>query len=170
MILTHPCTDQFDREHHAPYVEFFHNLLPETRDAMELHKKHESKFAANPAYVQMYRTGHAYHPAHPFFMWYWGEAGRQWLGKVIVVGADNAYAPKLLGWETATSMNEALEMAKGNTPSPEITLLHMPPIVMTEVTLAPPIPHAAPKLGGGGESANGHGSNGHIQATKTTGG
>ena len=25
--------------------------------------------------------GHAYHPAHPFYMWYWGEAGRQWLGE-----------------------------------------------------------------------------------------
>jgi len=135
MIITHPCSDRFDREHHAPYVEFFHNLLPETRDAAVLHEKYEAKFAANPAYIQMYRTGNAYHPAHPFFMWYWGEAGRQWLGRVIVVGADNAYAPKLLGWETATSMNEALEMAKGTAPhaSPEITLLHMPPILMADV-------------------------------------
>src|SRR5262249_28523514 len=32
MIITHPCTDQFDKEHHAPYIEFVHNLLPETRD------------------------------------------------------------------------------------------------------------------------------------------
>jgi hypothetical protein len=161
MILTHPCSDRFDREHHASYVEFFHNLLPETRDAVELHTKYEEKFASNPAYIQMYRTGHAYHPAHPFFMWYWGEAGRQWLGKVIVVGADNAYAPKLLGWETATSMNEALEMARGSAPhaSPDITLLHMPPIVMAEVTGAPPIPSAPPKLGDAGVNGqtNGHG-------------
>src|SRR5437762_5724304 len=42
-----------------------------------------------PAYIEMYRSGNAYHPAHPFFMWYWGEAGRQWLGRVIVVGADH---------------------------------------------------------------------------------
>jgi hypothetical protein len=49
----------------------------------------------------MYRTGHAYHPTHPFFMWYWGEAGRQHIGRVIVVGADNEYIPKLLGYETA---------------------------------------------------------------------
>ncbi|MGO9715299.1 MAG: lactate racemase domain-containing protein [Polyangiaceae bacterium] len=175
MIITHPCTDQFDREHHAPYVEFFHNLLPETRDAVELHQKYEAKLASNPAYIQMYRTGNAYHPAHPFFMWYWGEAGRQWLGKVIVVGADNAYVPKLLGWETATSMSEALEMAKGNTPhsSPEITLLHMPPILMADVSGAPP-PHAeTPKLaqanGNGITAANGHGSNGHLKTDKNSG-
>jgi nickel-dependent lactate racemase len=168
MIVTHPVSDRFDREHHAPYVEFFHNLLPETRDAMELHKKYEEKFASNPAYVQMYRTGNAYHPAHPFFMWYWGEAGRQWLGRVIVVGADNAYAPKLLGWETATSMNEALEMAKGSTPhaSPDITLLHMPPILMAEVSGAAPIMPEPPKLEG---ATNGHGSNGHVHAAKQNG-
>ncbi len=80
MIILHPCTDQFDNEHHAPYIEFVHRLLPETRDAMELHRRFEANFAANPAYLGMYRQGHAYHPTHPFFMWYWGEAGRQHLG------------------------------------------------------------------------------------------
>jgi hypothetical protein len=120
---------------------------------MELHKKYEAKFASNPAYIEMYRSGNAYHPAHPFFMWYWGEAGRQWLGRTIVVGADNAYVPKILGWETARSMNEALEMAKGNTPSPDITLLHMPPILMADVSGAPPV---APASHGNGALTNGH--------------
>jgi hypothetical protein len=69
-------------------------------------------------------------------MWYWGEAGRQHTGRVIVVGADNEYIPKLMGWETARTMNEALEMAKDTAPpSPDIVLMHMPPIVMAEVTV-----------------------------------
>ncbi len=136
MIICHPCTDEFDKNHHAPYIEFVHNLLPETRDAMELHKRYERKFASNPAYIQMYRTGNAYHPAHPFFMWYWGEAGRQHLGRVIVVGADNEYIPKLLGYETARTMAEALEMAKDTAPqTPQITMMHIPPIMMAEVTV-----------------------------------
>ncbi len=136
LIITHPCTDQFDKEQHASYIEFVHNLLPETRDGLELHKRYEAKFAANPAYIQMYRTGHAYHPSHPFFMWYWGEAGRQHLGRVIVVGADNEYIPKLLGYETAKTMSEALDMAKDTSPqSPEITMLHTPPLLMADVTL-----------------------------------
>ncbi len=137
MIVLHPCTDRFDNEHHAPYIEFVHRLLPITRDAMELHKNFESEFANNPAYIEMYRTGHAYHPTHPFFMWYWGEAGRQHIGRVIVVGADNEYIPKLLGWETARSMDEALRMAKLTAPKdPEILALHVPPIGMAEVTSA----------------------------------
>ncbi len=136
MIVLHPCTDQFDNEHHAPYIEFVHRLLPETRDAMELHKRFESKFASNPAYIEMYRAGNAYHPAHPFFMWYWGEAGRQHLGRMIVVGADNEYIPSLLGWETARTMDEALRMAKATAPpQPEILALHAPPMVMAEMSV-----------------------------------
>jgi len=135
MIVLHPCTDLFDNEHHAPYIEFVHRLLPETRDAMELHKKYEQKFANNPAYIEMYRFGNAYHPTHPFFMWYWGEAGRQHIGRMIVVGPDNEYIPKLLGWETARTMEEALRMAKQTAPpQPDILCLHPPPMLMCEVT------------------------------------
>ena len=135
LIITHPMTDKFDEEHHAPYIEFVHDVLPQTRDAMEMHKKFEEGFAKNPAYIQKYRTGHAYHPAHPFFMWYWGEAGRQHIGRVIVVGADNEYVPKLLGYETAKNMSEALDMAKGTElKTPSITNFHFPPIMMADVT------------------------------------
>ena len=134
MIIFHPCTDQFDKEHHASYIEFVHDVLPLTLDAMVMHRTHEERFATNPAYIEMYRRGHAYHPAHPFYMWYWGEAGRQHLGRVIVVGADNDYIPKLLGYETARSFPEALAMAGGGVSRPEITMLHAPPIVMADVT------------------------------------
>lgn len=134
MIVLHPCTDKFDAEQHAPYIEFVHRVLPETRDAMEMHKVFEPKFAKNPAYLEMFRFGHAYHPTHPFFMWYWGEAGRQHLGRMIVVGADNEYIPKLLGWETARTMDEALRMAKQTAPqNPEILCIHPPPMLMAEV-------------------------------------
>mgnify|MGYP000579339185 CR=1 FL=1 len=134
MIVLHPCTDKFDNDQHAPYIEFVHRLLPETRDAMELHKRYEKKFAENPAYIEMYRSGHAYHPAHAFFMWYWGEAGRQHTGRVIVVGADNEYIPKLMGWETARSMDEALRMARSTAPArPDILALHVAPTMMVEM-------------------------------------
>ena len=78
---------------------------------MELHKRYEKSFAKNPSYIQLYRTGKAYHPAHPF-IWYWGENGRQHRGRVIVVGADNEYVPGILGYETAASMSDALRMAR----------------------------------------------------------
>jgi len=139
MIILHPCTDKFDREQHLAYVEFFHKILPKTRDAMELHKKHEAEFSKNPAYIQMYRTGKAYHPAHPFYMWYWGENGRQYVNRVIVVGADNEYIPGILGYETASTMSEALRMAKETAPpDPSITCLRICPVVMADVEVEEP--------------------------------
>jgi lactate racemase len=136
MIILHPCTDKFDHEQHTPYIEFVHRLLPETRDALELHKRYEAKFASDPALLSMFRNGNAYHPAHPFFMWYWGEAGRQHLGRVIVVGADNEYIPRILGYETAKTMAEALYMAKnGEQRSLSVTCLHVPPLVMADVSV-----------------------------------
>jgi len=134
VIAFHPCTDHFDKTQHLAYVEFVHKLLPKTRDAMELHKKYEREFASNPAYVQMYRTGNAYHPAHPFFMWYWGENGRQHIGRVIIVGADNEYIPSLLGYETASTFAEALQMARETAPpDPSLTCLHICPMLMADV-------------------------------------
>lgn len=136
LIITHPCSDKFDQEQHAPYAEFVHRVLPETRDAMTMHKKFEAEFAKNPAYIQAYRTGYAYHPVHPFYMWYWGEPGRQHLGRVIVVGADNSYIPKLLGYETARTMSEALEMARGtHGRDMTVTMMHTAPMLMADVTV-----------------------------------
>src|SRR5205085_2248948 len=137
LIVTHPCMDEFDPVQHPSYIEFFHRLLPETTDAMTLHMKYEREFAQNPSYVHLYRKGNAYHGAHPFYMWYWGENGRQHLGQIIAVGTENTHVPELMGWERADTLAEAIDMARGRQGrSAEITLMHHPPMVMTEVALA----------------------------------
>src|SRR5712671_474968 len=137
LILTHPCMDEFDPVQHPSYIEFFHRLLPETTDAMELHRKYEREFAQNPSYVHLYRKGNAYHGAHPFYMWYWGENGRQHLGQIIAVGAENQHVPRLMGWERADTLAEAVDMARGRQGrTAQITLMHHPPMVMTEVAVS----------------------------------
>jgi lactate racemase len=134
IILCHPAYDEFDPEHHPSYIEFFNRLLPETRDAMVLEHKYEREFASNPSYVHLYRKGNAYHGAHPFYMWYWGENGRQHVGKVIVAGAENNHVPELLGWERTDTLSEAIEEARGFMGrSATVSLVHMPPILQTDV-------------------------------------
>ena len=136
LIVTHPCMDEFDPVQHPSYIEFFHRLLPETTDAMTLHKKYENEFAQNPSYVHLYRKGNAYHGAHPFYMWYWGENGRQHLGQIIAVGTENTHVPKMMGWERADTLAEAIDMARGRQGrSANISLMHHPPMVMTDVAL-----------------------------------
>jgi hypothetical protein len=138
LIITHPLYDEFDPLHHPSYIEFFHRLLPETRDSFELQRKYEPEFAHRPDYIRAYRTGHAYHSVHPFYMWYWGENGRAHVGKVIVVGAESKRAAQTLGWETASSMDEALEMAQSHVGrKPSVTLMHFAPILMADLRGAP---------------------------------
>ena len=48
MILTHPCYDEFDHEHHPSYIEFFNRLLPETRDAMKLRAQVRGRVRQEP--------------------------------------------------------------------------------------------------------------------------
>ena len=93
LILTHPCSDKFDPVHHPSYIEFFNRILTETTDAYTIEKKYQDELAYNPSYIEMYRRGNAYHGAHPCFMWYWGQRGREKASRVIVVGADNATVP-----------------------------------------------------------------------------
>ncbi len=134
MIVTHPLSDAFDPDHHPSYIEFFHRLLPDTTDSYVLQKKYQDEFAYNPSYVELYRRGNAYHGAHPFYMWYWGQAGREHLGKVIAVGADSAAVPRLLGWERAETLHDAIAMARSFVGrSADITMLHHPPILITDV-------------------------------------
>ena len=135
LIVTHPCSDKFDATHHPSYIEFFNRLLPETRDSYTLEKKYQDEFAYNPSYVEMYRRGNAYHGAHPFYMWYWGQRGRERVGRVIVVGSDNTTVPGLLGWERADTLAEAISMGRSTMGrSAQITMMHHPPILITDVT------------------------------------
>ncbi len=134
LIVTHPCYDDWDPEHHPSYIEFFNRCLTETRDSIELQDRWEEEFAHNPNYVEMYRRGNAYHGVHPFYMWYWAENGQAHVGRVIVVGAENDHVPERLGWLTADSMEEALEMAYGfHGANPDITMMHHPPFMIADV-------------------------------------
>jgi hypothetical protein len=135
LIVTHPMEDRFDAKQHPAYIEFVHRLLPETRDAYELHKKYERQFAEDPTYIEMYRHGNAYHGSHPFFMWYWGEGGRQHIGRVIMAGARDEYMCSLFGYEPAANLHEAIAMARDSSPpSPEITYFASRSIFLCDVT------------------------------------
>ncbi|HEV2178653.1 MAG TPA: lactate racemase domain-containing protein [Terriglobia bacterium] len=138
LIITHPLYDDFSAVHHPSYIEFFHRILPQTRDSFELQRRYEPEFAHRPDYIQKYRTGNAYHGVHPFYMWYWGENGRAHTGRVICVGAESKAAAETMGWAMAKTMDEALEMAESHIGhKPSVTLMHFAPILMADMIGAP---------------------------------
>ncbi len=134
LIMSHPTPWEFHPVHHPSYVDFFEQVLSETKDPVEMHKKYEKSYAEDEWYRHLYRTSYAYHGVHPFYMWYWCSHALDHLGAVIVVGGDPA-AVRRLGFKPASTLQDALEMA-GDTvgPQPSITHLHNPPILMADVS------------------------------------
>jgi hypothetical protein len=133
VIMTHPTPWEFHPVHHPSYIDFFEQVLSETTDPEIMSKQFEEGFATDPWYVHLYRTGHAYHGVHPFYMWYWCAHALDHLGGVIVVGGDRA-AIHRLGFRAASTLTDALEMATDVVgPSPSVTHLHNPPILMADV-------------------------------------
>jgi lactate racemase len=134
LIMSHPTTPDFHPVHHPSYIDFYEQVLSETTDPAEIESRYEKQFAEDEWYRHLYRTSHAYHGVHPFYMWYWGCHGLAHLGRVIIVGGDPA-AVRRLGFMPASTLDDALEMATDTVgPQPSITHLHNPPIVMADVT------------------------------------
>ena len=132
-IFMHPLEERFNRLHHPSYIDFYHQVLSQTRDPAEMERLYEESFANNPRYIDLYRNSYAYHGVHPFYMWYWACHGQAYLGRVIVVGGDPRVAATL-GYDTAPDLETALEMAKDTVgPTPQVTDFHMPPVFLCDV-------------------------------------
>lgn len=134
LIMSHPTPWEFHPVHHPSYIDFFEHVLSQTTDPIEIEKKFEQDFATDPWYIHLYRTSHAYHGVHPFYMWYWGAHALKHLGSVIVVGGDPR-AVRRMGFKPASTLRDALEMAEdvvGRDPS--ITHVHSPPLLMADLS------------------------------------
>src|SRR5207237_10102106 len=111
-------------------------------------------------------TGKPYHRAHPSYMWYWRENARAHRGQVSAVGTANQPVPKLLGWERADTLAEAIDMARGRQGrSAQMTLMHHPPMVMTEVAVSAEeearlLGDGEPRAGGGSARKPGYAAQG----------
>jgi hypothetical protein len=133
VILHHPVPWEFNPIHHPSYIDFFEEVLVESTDPATIQERFEERYATDPWYVHLYRTSHAYHGVHPFYMWYWGAHGRDHAGDVIFVGGDPA-SVKRLGYRRSDSLRDALEMASDTVgSSPSITYFHAPPLMIADV-------------------------------------
>ena len=133
VILYHPLEPDFSQLHHPSYVDFYEEILAESTDPAVIEEKYEQQFATDPWYIHLYRTSHAYHGVHPFYMWYWAAHAMDHVDDVIWVGGNRKVAQRL-GFRAASTLADALEMASGTVgTSPSITYLHNPPHLIADV-------------------------------------
>jgi hypothetical protein len=133
VIMSHPTPWAFHPVHHPSYIDFFEEVLADTTDPLEVEKTYEERFATDEWYRHLYRTSHAYHGVHPFYMWYWGAHALDHVGAVIIVGGD-ARAVRRMGFKPASTLRDALEMAEDVVGrDPTITHFHCPPMAIADV-------------------------------------
>jgi hypothetical protein len=134
MIIDHPIENKFNTLHHPSYYDFFNDLLPQTRDPVELERRFEKSYAENERYIDLYRRSYAYHGVHPFYMWYWGAHGMAHLGKVIAVAPRSVETARRIGFEVAPSMDVAIGMARDFVGGDATTAYyHCPPVIMCKL-------------------------------------
>lgn len=135
LIATHPLFEDFNMTHHPSYKEFYDRVLTQTTNTREIEKRFEKEFAQNKKYIHLYRKSHAYHGVHPFYMWYWGCYGLSYVGKTIIVGAQSKRACKILGFDHAPNMKQALAKAKSFLKNKNATtsFVKVPPVLTMHV-------------------------------------
>lgn len=133
VILYHPVPWDFNQLHHPSYVDFFEEVLTVSTDPAVVEAKFEAQYATDPWYIHQYRTSHAYHGVHPFYMWYWIAHALDHVDDVIWVGA-NRKSVERMGFRAASSLRDALEMASSTVGrDPSITYLRNPPHLLAHV-------------------------------------
>ena len=110
--MFHPVPWEFHQIHHPSYIDFFEEVLRETTDPATLESKYEEQYATDPWYTHLYRTSHAYHGVHPFYMWYWGAHGARLRGRRDLRRRRSEVRWRDSGYRTAATFRDALEMAK----------------------------------------------------------
>ena len=111
VIITTPCPEEWDREHHAAYPEVWDRVLPETKDPYEITERFGEEFATNEGYIERYRNGVAFHPVHAILATHPLKRLRH-AGRVFVAGADDPKVPEHVGFIPTATVEDAIAEAE----------------------------------------------------------
>ena len=111
VIMAAPARDAWDRVAHPSYPEVWERILPETRDPYEITARFAEDLATRPGYIEAYRRGHAFHPIHGILATHPLKRLRH-VGRVIVAAPLEPHVPRHLGFEVASSVEDAVAQAR----------------------------------------------------------
>jgi len=111
VILTTPCPEEWDREHHAPYPEVWERVLPETKDPYEITDRFGEEFAARADYIDRYRHHFAFHPIHAILATHPLKRLKH-AARVFVAGAQDPKVPEHVGFIATPTVEDAIAEAE----------------------------------------------------------
>ncbi len=101
--------ERFSSRHHSAAADFVADVLPQTTDPAEIAATYQPRFAQDSWYLELYRHRNAFHPLHPFHLWYAMQPAINACADIVWVGADRRTA-EVMGFRAATTYADALEI------------------------------------------------------------
>ncbi len=111
VIMATPCQNRWNMDHHPAYPEVWNRVLSQTTDAYEIHRRFESEFATRADYIEKYRFGNAFHPAHAIMATHPLKRLRH-AARVLVAGAEEPELARHIGFIPAASVEDAIAQAE----------------------------------------------------------
>jgi nickel-dependent lactate racemase len=111
VIVTTPCPDEWDSEHHPAYREVWDRVLPETHDPYEITDRFGEEFATRADYIEQYRNGYAFHPVHAILATHPLKRLKH-AARVFVAGAQDPQVPERVGFIPVPTVEDAITEAE----------------------------------------------------------
>lgn len=121
IIGLNPSTGVYDEATYASTREVI-DLYDSVASISEL-SRYQSEIATNAAYLEQYRSAHAYHPIHPFWLMYSCDYMLSRASQVILAGTENPGLFRRLGITPARDFADAWQRATRVVGSEPVTVV-----------------------------------------------
>ena len=138
MIVVNPMPYKWTEPTHTAYKAIFEEAVaPYGPSRFE---EQQERFANDETLNDIYRAGKGPAAVHGFYMYTWAAHGMEKVGKVFLVGAEDARGPDVLGWErhdtVVSAVAAAKEWLKGRgAKEPDATFWQCPPVGYARVAV-----------------------------------
>lgn len=112
VIITNPLIEQFNKQHHPSYYDFYTKYLSEFTNPQDIPEDLEESYARDQKFINLYRNHYAFHGVHSILAWYWASKGLNHADRVIVAGVKDPMVAKKMGLTSAKDLTEAIQIAE----------------------------------------------------------
>jgi len=112
-IVANPFEPKFSLLNHPSYQALYNEVLPAMKDPVEVWDTYSEEYAHRPEFVHKYRTGFAFHGAHPCILYGQGLYALNHLSAVFAAGVpkENEEVARRMGFEPFPTIDAALREA-----------------------------------------------------------
>lgn len=114
LIVANPFEPKFSLLNHPSYYALYNDVLPATSDPVEVWDTYSEEYAHRPEFLHKYRTGFAFHGAHPCILYGQGVYAMNHLGGLFAAGVpkENEAVARRMGFEPFRTVDAALKEAE----------------------------------------------------------